>query len=121
MPIFELQGPDGKTYEVDAPDMGAAANAFGEMAGPSVGDLSVRNVATAAARGVPILGGLVDEAIAGGQALAGNGSYAENLKAEQDRQAAAAAAPPPSAAPGVPDAQGWVTLPNGVRVRQKGP
>ena len=88
MPIFELQGPDGKTYEVDAPDMGAAANAFGEMAGPSVGDLSVRNVATAAARGVPILGGLVDEAIAGGQALAGNGSYAENLKAEQDRQAA---------------------------------
>lgn len=37
------------------------------------------------------------------------------------RQSGAAAAPPPSAAPGVPDAQGWVTLPNGVRVRQKGP
>ena len=88
MPIFELQGPDGKTYEVDAPDMGAAANAFGEMAGPSVGDLSVRNMATAAARGVPILGGLVDEAVAGGQALFGSGSYDENLRAEQARQSA---------------------------------
>jgi hypothetical protein len=28
MPIFELQGPDGKTYEVDAPDMEAATKAF---------------------------------------------------------------------------------------------
>ena len=36
------------------------------------------------------------------------------------RQSGASAAPAP-AAPGVPDAQGWVTLPNGVRVRQKGP
>ncbi|MGU3496094.1 hypothetical protein ACLBXM_18790, partial [Xanthobacteraceae bacterium A53D] len=58
MPIFEMQGPDGKTYEVEAPDMGVAASAFGAMAGPGVGDLSMRNVATAAARGVPILGGL---------------------------------------------------------------
>ncbi len=88
MPIYELQGPDGKTYEVDAPDMRAAANAFSGMAPASVGDMSVRNVATAAARGVPILGGLVDEAIAGGQTLFGNGAYADNLKAEQDRQKA---------------------------------
>ncbi|MBB3772020.1 hypothetical protein FHS55_002629 [Angulomicrobium tetraedrale] len=88
MPTFEMQGPDGKTYEVEAPDMRAAASAFGAMSGPSVGDLSVRNVATAAARGVPVLGGLVDNAIAGGQALFGNGSYGENLKAEQDRNAA---------------------------------
>lgn len=88
MPIYELQGPDGKTYEVDAPDMRAAANAFSGMAPASVGDMSVRNVATAAARGVPVLGGLVDEAIAGGQTLFGNGSYADNLKAEQDRQKA---------------------------------
>lgn len=29
MPIFEVQGPDGKTYEADAPSMEAAASAFG--------------------------------------------------------------------------------------------
>lgn len=28
MPIFEVQGPDGKTYEADAPDMASAAAAF---------------------------------------------------------------------------------------------
>jgi hypothetical protein len=28
MPVFEVQGPDGKTYEVDAPDMQSAAGAF---------------------------------------------------------------------------------------------
>lgn len=28
MPIFEVQGPDGKTYEVDAPDMNSAAEAI---------------------------------------------------------------------------------------------
>jgi hypothetical protein len=32
MPIFEVQGPDGKTYEVDAPDMQSAAGAFGTPA-----------------------------------------------------------------------------------------
>jgi len=88
MPVFEMQGPDGKTYEVEAPDMGAAASAFGQMAPPSVGDMSIRNLATAAARGVPVLGGLVDNAIAGGQAMLGYGSYADNLKAEQERNAA---------------------------------
>ena len=31
MPIFEVQGPDGKTYEVDAPDMQRAASAFAPM------------------------------------------------------------------------------------------
>jgi len=28
MPIFEIKGPDGKTYEVEAPNMAAAAGAF---------------------------------------------------------------------------------------------
>jgi len=28
MPIFEVQGPDGKTYEVDAPNLAAAAGVF---------------------------------------------------------------------------------------------
>ncbi|MEN6549159.1 MAG: hypothetical protein ABFE07_24205 [Armatimonadia bacterium] len=38
------------------------------------------------------------------------------------RQSGAATTPPPAGAPaqGTPDADGWVTLPNGVRVRQKG-
>ncbi|MFG1340366.1 hypothetical protein [Xanthobacter autotrophicus] len=88
MPIFELQGPDGKSYEVDAPDMRAAAEAFGGMAPRQPGsDLSIRDVATAASRGVPVLGGLVDNAIAGGQAALGYGDYAGNLKAEQERNA----------------------------------
>jgi hypothetical protein len=32
MPIFELQGPDGKTYEVDAPDMETATKEFAHAA-----------------------------------------------------------------------------------------
>ena len=34
MATFELQGPDGKTYEVEAPDMNAAVAAFSKMQGP---------------------------------------------------------------------------------------
>lgn len=34
MPIFEVQGPDGKTYEADAPDMASAASAFGPAPPP---------------------------------------------------------------------------------------
>ena len=29
MPLFEVKGPDGKTYEVDAPDAQTAAGAIG--------------------------------------------------------------------------------------------
>jgi hypothetical protein len=32
MPLFELQTPDGKTYEVEAPDMQSAVEAIGQMA-----------------------------------------------------------------------------------------
>jgi hypothetical protein len=32
MPIFEIQGPDGKIYEADAPDAQTAARAFSQMA-----------------------------------------------------------------------------------------
>lgn len=31
MPIFEIQGPDGKIYEVDAPDENTAVSAFGQF------------------------------------------------------------------------------------------
>lgn len=33
MPIFEIRGKDGKTYEIDAPDEGAAVSAFGSAIG----------------------------------------------------------------------------------------
>lgn len=36
MPVFEIQGPDGKTYEVDAPDQNAALSAFQSFAGGKV-------------------------------------------------------------------------------------
>ena len=35
MPIFEVQGPDGKTYEVDAPSLEEASKAF--QPAPGVG------------------------------------------------------------------------------------
>lgn len=42
MPIFELQTPDGKTYEVDAPDAGAAMKALQSLAAPAPQDLARR-------------------------------------------------------------------------------
>lgn len=47
MPVFELQGPDGKTYEIDAPDQKAALSAFQSFAAPKV------DPATNQPRGVP--------------------------------------------------------------------
>ena len=59
MPTFQLQA-DGKTFEVDAPDMETAAASLHAHTGevPSM----VEGVARAASRGVPILGGLLDKA-----------------------------------------------------------
>jgi hypothetical protein len=37
MPTFELSGPDGGTYQIDAPDEGAALNAFHSLHGSSEG------------------------------------------------------------------------------------
>jgi hypothetical protein len=34
MPVFELQGPNGETFEVDAPDEGAALSAFQKYSAP---------------------------------------------------------------------------------------
>jgi hypothetical protein len=36
MPTFEIQGPDGKTYEIDAPDQNSALSAFQSFAGGKV-------------------------------------------------------------------------------------
>jgi hypothetical protein len=35
MPIFEIQGPDGQTYEVDAPDENSAVSAFQSQMAPT--------------------------------------------------------------------------------------
>ena len=37
MATFEIQGPDGKTYQVEAPDMQSAAAALGSFAQPAGG------------------------------------------------------------------------------------
>ena len=34
MAVFEVQGPDGKVYEVEAPDANTAASAFQQTAQP---------------------------------------------------------------------------------------
>lgn len=39
MAMFELQGPDGATYEVNAPNEAAAVGAFKKMQGPQVGQV----------------------------------------------------------------------------------
>jgi len=41
MPIFEIQGADGKIYEVDAPSQDAAVQAFTQFQPPTVKDSSV--------------------------------------------------------------------------------
>lgn len=40
MALYELQGPDGKMYEIEAPDVQSAATAFQEMARPKAPQLS---------------------------------------------------------------------------------
>lgn len=58
MPVFEMQA-DGKTFEVDAPDMQTAAASLHAHTGnaPSMAE----GVGRAAARGVPILGGALNK------------------------------------------------------------
>lgn len=59
MPTFQMQA-DGKTFEVDAPDMETAAASLHAHTGetPSMAE----GMGRAAARGVPILGGLLNKA-----------------------------------------------------------
>lgn len=42
MPTFEIQGPDGKTYEVEAPDQGTAVKAFQGIGQQSIEDADTR-------------------------------------------------------------------------------
>ena len=59
MAVFEIKMPDGKTYEVDAKDMATAAAALDDhVKAPSMAE----GMGRAAARGVPIIGGLLNKA-----------------------------------------------------------
>lgn len=45
MPTFELEGPDGKTYEVEAPSAEAALGAFKQFSTPKAPEMTVGEVA----------------------------------------------------------------------------
>jgi hypothetical protein len=109
MAVFELSGPDGKTYEVDAPDMSAAVQAFKKMAAPAapppptreqriVSDWREKNPTTAYIRDVSRnivrgtgLGSFADEAAAGFRSLVRGESY-EDAKRMIDAMDEASAA-----------------------------
>ncbi|UZE51916.1 hypothetical protein ONR75_15910 [Rhodopseudomonas sp. P2A-2r] len=64
MPTFELSGPDGGTYQIDAPDEHAAVAAFSQFnsaPAPDAAPVGVNDVARAAATGVPIVGGVLNK------------------------------------------------------------
>ena len=97
MAIFEVQGPDGKTYEVEAPSMEAAAEAIGSFGAMPAGGSSVNPEGVAdfqnraltfganAAQGMSF--GLGDEAsgaIAGIKSMMGGGEYLPAYRAERD-------------------------------------
>ena len=97
MAIFEVQGPDGKTYEVEAPSMEAAAEAIGSFGAMPKGGSSVNPEGMAdfqnraltfganAAQGMSF--GLGDEAygaIAGIKSMMGGGEYLPAYRAERD-------------------------------------
>jgi len=97
MAIFEVQGPDGKTYEVEAPSMEAAAEAiasFGAMpkggasANPAaVDDFKARMTTLTANAAQGMSFGLGDEAsgaIAGIKSMMGGGEYLPAYRAERD-------------------------------------
>jgi hypothetical protein len=97
MAIFEVQGPDGKTYEVEAPSMEAAAEAIGSFGDMPKGGSSVNPEGVAdfqnraltfganAAQGMSF--GFGDEAsgaVAGIKSMMGGGEYLPAYRAERD-------------------------------------
>ena len=63
MPSFELSGPDGGQYHVDAPDEAAALSAFHSLIGSGPAEpISANSLGRSAASGVPIIGGLLNKA-----------------------------------------------------------
>lgn len=62
MAVFEIKLPDGKTYEVDAKDMQTASAALQDHTEQQQSPSMVEGVGRAAARGVPLIGGLLNKA-----------------------------------------------------------
>jgi len=97
MAIFEVQGPDGKTYEVEAPTMEAAAEAIGSFgampkggasANPAaVDDFKARMTTLTANAAQGMSFGLGDEAsgaVAGIKSMLGGGDFLPAYRAERD-------------------------------------
>ena len=66
MPTFELSGPDGGTYQIDAPDENSAVAAFSQFNGaaapaPAVAPVGVNDLVRAGASGVPVVGGVLNK------------------------------------------------------------
>lgn len=92
MPTFEIDN-NGKSYEVDAPDMTTAVNALKSYSAPQQDNgVTADNLMRSAAQGVPILGGAVDKFAAGMDALTqpllGRGSSAATLGERYSQNAA---------------------------------
>jgi hypothetical protein len=72
MPVFDVQTPDGRKFQVDAPDIQSASTALQQHVGPK--QQAAPSMATGLGRsfaeGVPILGGLVNKAEAATEAAA---------------------------------------------------
>lgn len=71
MATFEVKGPDGGTYQIDAPDENAALGAFNSLHHGTISvrpwneapteDVTPTNLARSAVRGIPVVGGLVNK------------------------------------------------------------
>src|SRR6185437_5210944 len=105
MATFEMTGPDGGTYQIDAPDQQSALAAFSAFYGapttqgaaptqptnaPDIGENRMSTIA--ALRGIPVLGGYADKAVAALNAaaqpltetgLSHAGSFSERLAANE--------------------------------------
>lgn len=69
MAMFEMEGPDGKTYEIEAPNMQAAAQAAQQVAAKKLPDIGVgQSALVGASQGASF--GFMDEVMGGASALA---------------------------------------------------
>ncbi len=71
MPTFEVAIPDGKLYQIEAPDFETAVRALAgapQQAAPKPSPITTGGLLRAAAEGVPIAGGFVNKGIAAAKA-----------------------------------------------------
>ena len=72
MPVFDVQTPDGRKFQVDAPDIQSASSALQQHVGQKqpASPSMMTGLGRSFAEGVPILGGLVNKAEAATEAAA---------------------------------------------------